>query len=144
MNYKTIFLIIFLFIIFSFTVWMILKTKVSTVVGKIMKFIIATIILSFLIVLTYSSYSKTKNIQNIYEDKKYKVVEGIVEDYSREENKKPEKFRVNNVLFSISSKINMGGFHKTGKLYEGQKVKIYYIDSEYALTRIILRVDIEE
>ena len=123
---------------------MILKTKVSTFVGKIMKFIIATIILSFLMVLTYSSYSKTKNIQNIYEDKRYKIAEGIVKDYSREENKKPEEFMVNNVSFSISSKINMGGFHETGKLHEGQKVKIYYIDSEHALTRKILRVDIEE
>ena len=155
MNYKTIFiinqpigesnisLIIFLFMITIFIIWIILKTQVSTIIGKIMKVVITIVTFSFLISLTYSSYLKTQNLSNIYKNKQYKIVEGIVKEYSQEENKQTENFKINNVSFSISSKINTGGFHKTGKLYEGQKVKIYYIDSKHALTRIILRVDIE-
>ena len=48
------------------------------------------------------------------------------------------------MTFSISSNTFGGGFHTAGKVYNGLRVKIYYIeDRNFSTDKIILRVDRE-
>ena len=93
----------------------------------------------------YSTYFGIIELKEIYNNKKYKIEEGVIKNYIPEVQKKHnEIFQVNDVNFSISSNTYGNGFNTTGIFYNGLKVKIYYIEDEsFSSDKMILRVDID-
>jgi len=85
-------------------------------------------------------YIKELNMKDMYKNNRYKIAEGVVENYIPEvEKKNAESFSVNGVKFIFYKNEDNGGFHETGKVYNGLKVKIYYIEDMNR--KIILRLD---
>ena len=155
MKYNTIFTILekdtsivyptLIFFIFSFIILLIIKYDALTFGSKIYKFFASLFIFFLMIGFMNSIYFEIIKLKEIYNKQQYQVVEGIVENHILEVQKKHnESFQVNDVNFSISSNTFGGGFHTTGKVYNGLSVKIYYIeDGNFSTNKIILRVDRE-
>jgi len=110
--------------------------------NKLLKYIFWFIMfVTFIMIIL--TYIKKLDLREIYKTRNYKIVEGVVESYIPEVKKKNlESFTVNGIKFSIGSYVDNGGFHKTGKVYNGLKVKIYYTGNEDD-NNIILRLDRE-
>ena len=154
-EYKTIFIIsdkdtnilypLLIIILFSLVIRTILIYDGLTFGSKIYKFFASLFIFLLMVGFIYSIHFKILELKEIYNKKQYKIVEGIVKNYIFEVQKKhDESFQVNDVNFSISSNTFGGGFHTTGKVYNGLRVKIYYIeDGKFSTDKIILRVDKE-
>jgi len=156
MKYNTIFTVLekdtsivyptIIFLIFSSIILVIFKYDTLTFGSKIYKFFASLFIFLLMVGFIYSIHFKILELKEIYNKKQYKIVEGIVKNYISEVQKKhDESFQVNDVNFSISSNTFGGGFHTAGKVYNGLRVKIYYIeDGNFSTDKIILRVDRQE
>jgi len=94
------------------------------------------------LIATLATYFYKLNLRKIYENKDYKVVEGVIENYTPFIDKKQsESFSVEGVKFTINY---YGGFSEVGKVYNGLRVKIYYENgSNKDGSNLILRLDKE-
>jgi len=153
MKYTTIFTILekdtsimyptIIFFVFTFIILFILKYNALTFGSKIYKFFASLFIFFLMIGFIYNTYFRIIELKEIYKKQQYKLVEGRIKNYIPEVQKKhDETFQINDINFSISSNTFGGGFHTVGKVYNGLKVRIYYIENkDFSTEKIILRID---
>jgi competence protein ComGC len=95
-----------------------------------------------------SLLKEERELKEIIQEEKYKVIEGEVEDFSiREESGHIfESFKLNDVTFEYSDYIINEGFHQTSKnngpIYKnGQRIKISYITKDNQ--NLILKLEMQ-
>ncbi|WP_461535268.1 hypothetical protein [Spongorhabdus nitratireducens] len=91
---------------------------------------------------TSNIYNKKQTLRALYEQGRFHVVEGIVEDFDpmTSRGNKNESFTVNGVMFKYSGYRITQGFNQTasegGPVREGLPVRVSYIDQDNTIIKL--------